>query len=118
MQDIQILYQNELSIAFYWKRCPVEYHKKVQLVFRDTGLLLTKDELIQFSENIERATNSGFLCKDCKNKESCRALLLNTPAPQISFAVSHKELMAVKDLVDATLFQLGLDDLLDGVVSS
>ncbi|WP_373517718.1 hypothetical protein [Pricia sp.] len=118
MNDIKILYQNELSIAFYWKRCPVDYDKKVQIVFRDTGLLLTRDELIQFSGNIERATNSCSLCKDCKNKESCRALLLDTPAPQISFAVSHKELTALKDLVNVILFQLRLDNLLDGIADS
>lgn len=116
MNDIQILYQNELSIAFYWKGRQVEHLKKVQIVFRDTGLLLTKDELIQFSKNIDRAINNGSLCKDCKNKESCRALLLDTPAPQISLALSYKELLAVKDLVDVILFQLGLDDFLDGIV--
>ncbi|MEL6916623.1 MAG: hypothetical protein AAFO99_02725 [Bacteroidota bacterium] len=62
--------------------------------------------------------NGHSLCKDCAQNESCRALLLDTPAPQVSLAMNLKELNAIHDLVEGTLFQLNLDCLLGGITES
>ena len=109
MEDINTLYHNSFGIAFQWKRCAVKDFKKIQLVFRNTGLFLTKSELIQFSKQIESTFKSPNMCADCKNNDSCKSLLLETPSPQISFAVSYKELKDIKDLVKGTLVQLELE---------
>ncbi|PHS67957.1 MAG: hypothetical protein COB12_01705 [Flavobacterium sp.] len=113
MEDINTIYYNAFGIAFQWKRCAIKDFKKIQLVFRNTGLYLTSDELIQFSENIEKALEKPMLCNDCKENDSCKSLLLETPAPQISFAMSYIELKDVQDLIKGTLFQLGLDKILE-----
>ena len=113
MKDINPIYYNQFGIAFKWKNHTDMNNLKVQMVFRDTGFLLTKDELVQFSKNIKCSLDSAYLCSDCAESETCRALLLDTPAHQVSLAMSKKELLAIDDLVAGTLFELSLSKLLD-----
>ncbi|MGB5820249.1 MAG: DUF6686 family protein [Saonia sp.] len=115
MQDINPIYHNQFGVAFQWKRNAAKDIKKIQMVFRDIGLSLSKEELVQFSNHIKCTMNSNTLCKDCAENESCRALLLDTPAPQVTLAMNLKELNAVHDLVEGTLFQLNLKHLLGGI---
>lgn len=116
LQDINPIYHNLFGVAFQWKTNNATDIRKVQLVFRDIGLLLSKKELMDFQKNIKCTMESNSLCQDCQNKESCRALLLDTPAPQVTLAMNHKEINAVYDLVEGTLFQLDLDNYLDKVI--
>jgi hypothetical protein len=115
MQDI---YNNEYGVSFQWKRNNAKDIMKVQIVFRDTGMLLSKEELVQFSKNIKYTVANKSLCNDCVNNDSCRALLIDFPAPQITFAVNIKELNGIQDLVEGTLFQLNLDNYLGGLCKS
>lgn len=110
MKDIELIYTNSLGIAFHWKSNSSKTINKVQFIFRDTGLLLSKEELALFSSNIEKVLSEAkqLRCKDCKNERNCRSLLLESHVSQISFAVSYDEVLALKDLVDATLFQWNL----------
>ena len=111
MNDINPIYQNDFGIAFQWKRDKPSQINKVQVIFRDIGLLLTKSELRHFAKCIGDTIESGknSLCGDCKSKENCRSLLLNTPAHQITFAVSFQEVIEIRDLINGTLFKLELD---------
>ncbi len=118
MQDIYPIYQNNLGVAFQWKRNSAKNIMKVQLVFRDTGLLLSKEELTQFSKNIRYTRENSPICNDCAQNESCKALLIDSPAPQITFAVNVKELNGIQDLVEGTLFQMNLDNFLGGLCNS
>ncbi|CAM3555118.1 hypothetical protein ZORO111903_19650 [Zobellia roscoffensis] len=113
MEDINPIYHNPFGVAFQWKRPTAKDQKKVQIVFRDTGLLLSQNELVQFKRNIECTMKSNSPCIDCQQHDTCRSLLLDTPAPQITLAMNQKELSAVQDLVDGTLFQLNLDSYLN-----
>lgn len=115
MEEINLIYRNSFGIAFQWAQNSVNDKKKVQLVFRDTGLLITKKELMQFQKNIKCTMKSNSLCKDCQQNESCRALLLDTPASQVTLAMNQKELQDVSDLVEGTLFQLNLDNHLNSM---
>ncbi len=115
MNEINIIYNNEVGIAFKWKIGQTN-NEKVQLVFKDTGLLLNRKELYQFSKNINADLKNCTLCRDCKQKESHRSIILETPLPQLSFAVSHSELTAIGDLLDGTLFQLQLENSLDEIL--
>ena len=115
MQDINPIYYNEFGIAFQWKRSTIKDLKKVQFVFRDTGLLLTKEELLQFQKSISCALKSSSQCEECRKSESCRSLLLDTPAPQVTLALSKSELTNIHDLVNGTLFQLNLDSYLSRI---
>ena len=110
MKDIELIYTNSLGIAFRWKSNSSKTINKVQFIFRDTGLLLSKEELALFSSNIEKVLSEAkqLHCRDCKNERNCRSLLLHSHVSQISFAVSYDEVLALKDLVDATLFQWNL----------
>ena len=113
MEDINTIYYNNFGIAFYWKRCTVKDFKKIQLVFRDTGLLLTPNELVKFSKNIDQSLNSSCSCVDCMEYKTCRSLLVEAPNPQITFAMSYTELKEIQDLIKGTLFQLGLNKILN-----
>ena len=114
MEDIELIYNNRLGIAFHWKSNSNKITKKVQVIFRDTGLLLSKAELLLFSTNIDQLLGKSqqLLCKDCKNEGRCRSLLLESPVRQITFAVSYNEVVDLKDLIDNTLFQLNLSSYL------
>ncbi|MEE9362325.1 MAG: hypothetical protein V3U92_06990 [Cellulophaga sp.] len=115
MREINPIYHNHFGVAFQWKKGTVKNHKKVQIVFRDIGLLLTRDELLCFSKCIKDTFEDHFLCEDCSQKEGCRSFLLDTPAHQVSLAVSKKELHAIDDLVEGTIFQLNLNNFLSDI---
>lgn len=115
MNDITTIYQNEFGIAFKWKPDKPSKTNKVQVIFRDIGLLLTPKEIQYFSTCINETVESGSsnLCNDCQVKGECRSLLLNSPAHQITFAVSFHEVLKIKDLIEGTLFKLQLDSYFD-----
>lgn len=115
MKDINPIYTNKFGVAFQWKRGLAKHLGKVQVIFRDTGLLLSKDELKVFAQCVENTKKENGLCGQCQHEEECRGLLLDTPAPQITLAVSYTELEAIQDLVEGTLFQLNLDNYLNDV---
>ncbi|SHJ25781.1 hypothetical protein [Pseudozobellia thermophila] len=115
MNDIDLIYNNSFGLAFQWKRDNGHNHNKVQLVFRDTGLFVTKEELLQFSKNIRRSIKHYQMCGSCPKKETCRSILVESPVPQITFAMNTEELGNVQDLVEGTLFQLNLDNYIDSL---
>ena len=112
MQDIHTIYYNSFGIAFQWKRYTGKDFKKIQLVFKNTGLYLTFTELTCLSKLIETILSKPLTCKDCKQNNDCKSFLLETPIHQISFVMSHLELTEIQDLVQGTLFQFGLDTIL------
>ncbi|WP_394748191.1 hypothetical protein [Spongiimicrobium salis] len=112
MNDIVTLYHNAFGVAFYWKRNEVPLTKRIQIIFRDTGLLITPRELNIFAQLILQARKEGTACENCPMNENCRSWLVNTPAAQITLAMNAKELDAIEDLVEGTLFQLGLNAML------
>ena len=118
MNDINPIYNNGFGIAFQWKRGSIRDIRKVQMVFRDTGLLLSKEELVRFSKCIQHTKEDNGLCGHCTKDENCRALLLDTPAPQVTLAMSYKELAELEDLVEGTIFQMNLDSYLNGIFNS
>ena len=113
MDSIKILYSNNFGISFFWKRNISSPSKKIQLVFRDTGLELTFKEFLIFKKQIKQSLTAPSLCKECKKNKDCKSLLLLTPANQISFAMSYHELLQVEDLVRGTSFQLELNSLIN-----
>lgn len=61
MKDIHPIYNNNFGFAFRWKGNHHSTITKVQIVFRDTGLLLSKEELIRFSDNIKYTKENSSL---------------------------------------------------------
>ncbi len=113
MDDIHTIYYNDFGIAFQWKKTPGKDHKKVQLVFKDIGVYVTQNELELFSIIIENTLNELCVCEGCRQKDSCKSYLLQTPFSQISFAMTYNELGKVDDLITGTIFQLRLDNMLE-----
>jgi hypothetical protein len=112
MDDINTIYYNEFGIAFQWIKTPGKDSNKIQLVFKDTGVYVTENELELFSLIIENTLSSLCVCEGCQRKDSCKSYLLQTPFGQISFAMTLKELNDVDDLITGTIFQLRLDNML------
>lgn len=113
--DIYKLYHNSLGVAFKWKRSTAKDLKKVQLVFRNTGLFLTPKELIQFSKNIKKTLKEPLCCEECGNQNCRKTMLLEAPNPQTSFVMSYDELKQIDDLVEGACFQLNLNKLLENL---
>jgi len=108
MDDINTICHNDFGIAFQWKRSAAKDFNKIQLVFKNTGLFLTPDELVQFSKNMESTCCEASAQVNDIDYASNKLYLLKGPNPQISFALKAMELQAFKDLINGTLFQLGL----------
>lgn len=116
LDDINTIYYNDFGIAFQWKLGSAKYTNKVQLVFRHTGLFLTPSELQSFSITVNRTFQNPPLCNDCKDNKECKSLLINTPAHQVKFAMSYDEVEQLNDLIEGTIFQLNLDDMLGEII--
>jgi len=112
MEDIHTIYYNNFGIAFQWKRNSGKDIHRIQLIFRETGLFLTVKELTTFKKQIQNSLSNTKTCNSCTSKNTCRSGLLETPIAQISFAVSLNDLNALQNLIEGTLFQLGMDNLL------
>tara|TARA_R110000868_G_scaffold231969_2_gene485438 strand:+ start:1648 stop:2019 length:372 start_codon:yes stop_codon:yes gene_type:complete len=113
MDDINTIYYNDFGIAFQWKRSAGKDFRKIQLVFRDTGLFITQHELFNFSYKIKRALSRHSICEECSDAEGCRSHLLQTPIVQLSFAMTKHELNKIDDLIEGTIFQLRLNSMLE-----
>lgn len=115
MQEIKQIYYNDFGTSFYWRKENEIMLDKVQLIFRETGLYLSMQELQQFKNCIEESFSLNTQCDDCELKNKCYKFLLKTPCIQIDLAVTMEELNKVKDLVEGTLFKITLHDYLYGV---
>lgn len=104
MKHIDIIYQNESGISFYWKTSA--YNSiKAQVVFRDMGFYFTLDQLKAFA-HLTQDTLTQSTCKDCPAPRECRSLLLKTPSPDVDLAVSRDEVYAIQDLLDQTILRM------------
>ncbi len=116
MEDANIIYKSDIGFSFTWKRCEAKHFSKVNLVVKDTSLYLSHEELVKFSLLINIALKRPIDCNNCKNKACCKSILLETPMPEVNFIKSYKEILKIQDLVKGTLFQLGLNSLLKGIL--
>lgn len=113
--EIYKIYHNNFGIAFQWKATASKVSKdKIQIVFRDIGFCLTKDEVKAFYNNIFEAKETQP-CSCCAKEKDGRFILLKTPSAKVDVAVSKTELAQVEDLIKGTLFQLDLDSYLNRI---
>lgn len=107
MKELEIIYQNDGGIAFYWNN----KRDQVQVVFREIGFSLNLSELKNFQEQVNTSL-SQRCCDQCKTKSSCRSLLLKTPFEKIDLAVSREDLLNLNDLFGATILKLEIEEYL------
>lgn len=115
MKQIEQIYVNDMGMAFFWKEHQVTLTQKIQLVFKETGFYFSVDELHRFMALIEDSCRENQACESCAMKNQCHKFLLKTPVSQIDLAVSMKELDGIKDLVEGTLFKIGLQEYIFGI---
>ena len=65
MKNIDLLYKNELGIAFKWKENELTSLEEVNFVFKSTGMHLTEKEIIIFNKQIRLAIANISNFKDC-----------------------------------------------------
>ncbi|XLS28863.1 hypothetical protein ACJD0Z_16910 [Flavobacteriaceae bacterium M23B6Z8] len=112
MNDIQLLFHNDFGMAFHWKNKDTVNTNQVQLVFRDTGLLLKHPQLLQLKAQINKTIETCTLCSACKANKDCRVILLETPVSELSFALSYHELHLISELLAGALFQVEMNTVL------
>lgn len=117
MEDINTIYYNNFGIAFRWKKCAAKDFNKIQIVFRNTGLYFTNQELLIFSKNIDNAFDLASNCHYSKDNILCRNIILNTSYPEVTFAINMIELIDIQDLIKGTLFHLNFDRNLNKILS-
>ncbi|WP_294823284.1 hypothetical protein [uncultured Flavobacterium sp.] len=106
MREVEQIYYNEFGVAFHWKKNNEVLKDKVQLVFRETGFYFTYREIRDFALIIDETFDELKCCSGCQRR--CHKFLLRTPLRQIDLAVNRRELKQIKDLVEGTLFMIGL----------
>lgn len=112
MEEVTILYQNNIGVAFHWDKYEISNSKKIQLIFRNTGLILDYYQLFLFSKQVKTIIDNPKFCENCENKNTCNSLLLNTPLTGLKFAMSLNELNEMHDLIIGVIFQLDLKSIL------
>jgi hypothetical protein len=113
MSDINTLYHNDFGISFVWKTRTIRNKGIVEIVFRDTGLSLSYNDIETMYAKVKSEIITTSLCKDCINNKKCKLLLLELPSSSVSFAMSYFEMTQMLDLLKGTLFQLDLNELID-----
>lgn len=106
MSEILKIYDNTIGISFQWLHSTSNL---TQVIFRDTGFHLSKEEIELFLEKVSDAKNQER-CSECKLGKECKSILLQTPSNKVSLAVSKVELGNIEDLLRGTLFQLKLNN--------
>lgn len=120
MEDVNIIFNNDFGVSFTWKHPKNEMQRNIiAVLFNNTVLHFTKRELVLFSNGIvDTITNAlPSLDRNYAKTNTCKSLILNTPFPKISFAMSPVDLLAVEDLIKGTLFEMGLHSLLKDITS-
>ena len=112
MEDITKIYSNSIGISFHWKNTSEKNTKKIQVVFKDTGLFLTVVEIRNFSYLINEAITRTKACGNCPYNSSCKSILLETPIKQVNLAVNYTELMNIEELIKGTIFNIELNSIL------
>ncbi|MDT0676376.1 hypothetical protein [Autumnicola musiva] len=106
MEDVDVIYHNKFGIAFRWQSPELNADpNRIQLVFKDMGFYLRKDELVQLAGNIQTAAQHN--CCKC-DKKNCRSILVKSPLLKMDFAVTREELEEISDLIEGTLFKVNL----------
>lgn len=108
------IYCNDAGTSFFWRKENELQTDKVQLIFRETGFYFSRQELKVFQSCIDESYHLNKSCEECQLKNDSYKFLLKTPCSPIDLAVSMKELNAIKDLVESTLFKINLNDYLYG----
>lgn len=111
MREVEQIYYNEFGVAFHWKKNDVVLKEKVQLVFKETGFYFSHREIRDFALIIDETFDVLECCAGCQRR--CHKFLLKTPLQQIDLAVTRSELKRIKDLVEGTLFKIGLYNYLE-----
>ncbi|MDT0690350.1 hypothetical protein RM549_11175 [Salegentibacter sp. F188] len=113
MEDVDLIYHNKFGIAFRWKNSELKADpKRIQLVFKDMGFYLLREEILQLSNNIQTAAQHNCCKCDMKN---CRSILIKSPLLKMDFAVTREEMEQISDLIEGTLFRLNLLHYLDDI---
>ncbi|WP_461304513.1 hypothetical protein [Aureisphaera sp.] len=111
MQEIDPIYKNDFGLGFHWKKSGTTLDNRVQIIFRDIGFYLKKEEVLHFSKQVDEVRKQGHCRASCK-ANCCRSLLLKTPSKLVDLAISPTELEAVDDLLKGILFHLNLREYL------
>ncbi|MDT0687874.1 hypothetical protein [Autumnicola psychrophila] len=114
MDDVDLIYHNKFGIAFRWNNSELKADpNRIQIIFKDMGFYLLREEILQFSSNIKLAEKRS--CSNCQNPENCRNILLRSPLQKMDFTVSSEELEQISELIEGTLFRLNLLHYLDDI---
>ncbi|UZO81734.1 hypothetical protein NBT05_04515 [Aquimarina sp. ERC-38] len=111
MEEIDLIYKNNIGMAFYWKACTNK--SKIQVIFKDVGFLLNTSELFLFSSQCQQSLLSST-CSECGN-DNCKSYLLKTPSSKIDLAVSKNELKDIDDLLVHTVDKVTISQLLRNI---
>lgn len=114
MKEIQPIYQNELGVSFFWKTEETIQKDIIQLVFKETGLQLTPQELVGFKCLIEDSLSKNYCCEDCELQSNCTKYLLKTPFKEIDLAMTINEMVEMNNLVTTTIFKVDLENYIWG----
>jgi hypothetical protein len=115
--DLNKLYSNDIGITFKWRGLSDghPYQDLVNLVFDGTGLHFNLIELYIFQQDIENALSRPLQCEGKYPKE-CKSILLETPLSQLSFAMSYNDLVLMKELIEGSLFQIALSNIIQNIL--
>lgn len=112
MQEIDFIYKNHFGLSFYWVKSNETLRSAIQIVFRDMGFYLSREEVIIFSKLIDQAKQQPQ-CNSCNVPNCSRSILLRTPFSKVDLVLNQKELNDMQDLINGILFHTALREYLE-----
>jgi len=85
--------------------------EKIQLQLAELSILMTIEDLSQLLKTINSA-RQGCQCKNCGKKHCFKLIKCDTTFAQLHFKTTKKNVNALEELIQGTLFELAMEDLL------
>lgn len=113
MLFLEPIYQNTIG-ATYLIKDHLDAHfslNRIQLVLGDIALILENDELNSFLDVIISA-KKGCSCTNCKCSDTPKQITCNTSFTKFIFKSNVKNIKALEDLIEVTIFELQMHSIL------
>ncbi len=112
MHYLKSIYRNRIGGTYIVTSNPDETcYEGIQLRLGEMSVLLTQKGLTDLLDVIN-SSREGCDCKDCNAKNHLRLIKCETTYATIHLKTTPQNINALEELIQGTLFELAMDDLL------
>lgn len=112
MHYLKPIYHNKMGATYMVTSHPEENDfEKIQVQLGELGILLTTNDLKQLLKTIN-SSRKGCNCSSCGKKHCFKLIKCDTTYAHLHLKTTKKNVDALEELIQGTLFELAMEDLL------